>query len=84
MAFREIKRLVQGAVDFFVMDVDGAQTGSNPLYLLPDACKYAAGLGLMQHAPRPRVEEGAAPRQHSPLPPPLASGAAIPNCAPRP
>ena len=45
-AFREIKRLVVGAVDLYVMDAPGAKTGINPLYLLPDACKYAAGLGL--------------------------------------
>ena len=33
LAFREIKRLVQGAVDLFVMDVEGAQSGRNKLYM---------------------------------------------------
>ena len=56
VSFREIKRLVIGAIDLFVMDVQGAATGSNPLYLLPDASKYAAGLGLFQYAPRPKPE----------------------------
>jgi hypothetical protein len=39
------------------MDVEGAQSGDNPLYLLPDACKFASGLGCFQHAPRPKPEE---------------------------
>ena len=57
LACREIKRLVIGAIDSFVMDVQGAASGPNPLYLLPDASKHAAGLGLFPDAARPRPEE---------------------------
>ena len=56
-SFREVKRLVVGAIDLFVPDLEGAPDGSNPMYMWPDACGWSVGAGLFQHGPRPKVEE---------------------------
>lgn len=56
-SFREIKRLVVGAIDLFVPDLEGARDGTNPLLVLPDACGFAAGAGLMQFGTQPSEED---------------------------
>ena len=56
-SFREVKRLVAGAIDLFVPDLEGAADGTNPMYMWPDACGWSVGAGVFQHGPRPKVEE---------------------------
>ncbi len=56
MSFREIKRLIVGAVDLFVPDFEGAVSGENPFYVFPDASGFGVGAGLFQFGPKPAAE----------------------------
>ena len=45
---RELKAAACAAVSLSVADFSGAQSGTNPFLLWPDACQYGVGAGLFQ------------------------------------
>ena len=47
-SFNTLRDLAASAVDLSVPDLEGAQNGTNPFLLYPDACKYGVGCGLFQ------------------------------------
>ena len=47
-SFQKLKELAAQAVNLACPDLEGAQSGTNPFHLYPDACQYGVGAGLFQ------------------------------------